>query len=356
MQRRIQARTSASTFVCTASEADASPTRPLLPHMEQVHKIQKARLSQAVDVAIAAATLLFAVVWVHGIVSSKNILFASSFSSDGFCNSRIADTQTGCVWFDCFGAACFVLLAFWLPLPLCFSTASYLVGHAYGHYIVATGMHPPGSEINESAADTLLLALLLCIGPIGMAIIFVNAGYQKSFAIGLSLLTGIATMLTFILALRKRVYVLPYLNVSITLTMTVSKLVCVGASSARDVSERVDMEGFFSKLLMHSAIVALMWAEAAGCDTFFSAIGGHIWFDVVLFLDALVCTVSHSVYAKRMADARRRMNVSAVAMQFIAKLRKLRRSAGQQHGKSSLITRACSVRDSAMPQLLPFMT
>lgn len=255
----------------------------------------RARLSYAVDAAQFAATSLFLYAWVCS-VNGPTAVFSRQFMTAGFCNSPEWPTQWGCVCVDALGAAVFVAMGAVWPAQLTAPVVGYLFAHGYGHFEVATGLAIDHDILDGKPTEIIILAIILAIGPAEISRTCTAAGLSKPVATTCFVAAEALVVGIFAFAIKRSVFALLYINVSIMLCITVAKLALLGTREPSHVAARADEPLCLTKLLSLSAVVAIMCAEPTLCELGFAAVGGHVWFDVALLLDALVGTynLAHS--------------------------------------------------------------
>jgi len=264
----------------------------------------KAKISFYADAIWSIANLAFLIVWLKPEIFRPN-LFNTEFLKYGFCQNPqdvnpFNPTQEKCAVFD--GTmACLTLLVGWLgfKLPLNALTigvwgnaVAYPVAHGLAHFAIFKGIIKSTGKISwEEPLSVLALAAILAMGPFAVYtnMDMKNTPKSQETRIGIALAILAALVVIFVDVIQDAPKALLYINVTINLCIITSRLLLFGYKDKGDVDKRNMIFGplFFTSLLTISLVILVMWIEPTMCDAWFSAAGGHIWFDVALIFMGL---------------------------------------------------------------------
>jgi hypothetical protein len=260
----------------------------------------KAKISFYMDLIWTVANLAFALVWLKPELFPANT-FNKSFLDNGFClnptNAPLSNpTQKNCAVFD--WTMAFVTLLIGLVCKLSFkdnaavwgNAVAYPLAHGAAHFAMFMNWIKTTGEISKPI-EVIALAAILSMGPIGA---YTNMNLKQkpeSEKLRLGIFVGIWALmvLIFVKVIKKAVFALLYINVSINLCLMGSRLVLFGYKDKVDIDQRMKIFGplFFPMLAAISLVIVVMWIEPTMCSAWFSKAGGHVWFDVALILMGL---------------------------------------------------------------------
>ena len=129
----------------------------------------------------------------------------------------------------------------------------------------------------------------------------VRAGVNKKTAASLALVTEIILVLGFECVIQESRFALLYINITITICASLPRICFVGTSSEPDISLRVDMQWFWTRMLAQIFLTAMIICEPFFCDMFLSEVGGHLLFDFSLYFIAFTDILNKGVARHRFA-------------------------------------------------------
>lgn len=264
----------------------------------------RAVVSWASDAVGTVAVLVLLANWLSDIRAGSARHLSLSFFNEGFCLSPVFDsTHLTCAGFDVACGLGFIFTALLVDrggggdgaYKAYLGVAAYLFSHGYGHYHAGTELAEPGSTREErmGTVDLLLLSAILSIGPMKGVTCLVEAGKigrrtaNAAAALGLAVLVGI-----YALFIRRPVYALLYINISIILSGVLPRTLVIGYTSERDIAIRSKLFTW-PRFLVDTFVIFVVILEPFYCDSFLSGIGGHLIFDISLLFQAVVYTVGN---------------------------------------------------------------
>ena len=259
--------------------------------------VKLAKKTYVFDGAMVAANLAFVYTWVF----KSDKYFSPNFMKDGFCNSpdAVFHTQRNCGIFD------------WVVAALTFATIKkngvkslgplgdgvlYPLVHGTAHFLISTHFIDVEKTV-EGPLEIGILAFILAMGPVGAVWQLAKGKGWNDMALMAAVALGLDALVTwfFVSHIKKGVFVLLYINVVINLMLFLTRVLFFnpfkeGAEGAAAVKFRLSSTGphVTASLASIAFMVFVMWVEPTMCDSLVAKIGGHIWFDVALFVMAWV--------------------------------------------------------------------
>ena len=146
---------------------------------------------------------------------------------------------------------------------------------------------------NIGTKDLIVLAAILSIGPLTSASDLIKSGKVNKRTGNTCSFLGLAAGVTlYAIFLKRPCYALLYINLFITLSISLPRCFLIGCVSANDVEIR-SSTFHFASVASGLAILVVMFCEPFYCDSFMKHIGGHAVFDVVLALAMFIQVLSH---------------------------------------------------------------
>eukprot|EP00553_Chaetoceros_curvisetus_P009945 CAMPEP_0204617644 /NCGR_PEP_ID=MMETSP0717-20131115/4551_1 /ASSEMBLY_ACC=CAM_ASM_000666 /TAXON_ID=230516 /ORGANISM="Chaetoceros curvisetus" /LENGTH=348 /DNA_ID=CAMNT_0051631217 /DNA_START=38 /DNA_END=1084 /DNA_ORIENTATION=- len=222
--------------------------------------------------------------------------FNKQVLQEGFCiNLNKADTFLGLGTFKICGIADLILVvgSYFLYKDrldignnklIYYGSAGYtlLHGAVHGFEVDQTGQLV--SDENSPAMNALgvfLLAAITCFTPIGIKGIFEDCGKEGG------LMYGVAAWIFFVafyaLGIKEKVYALTYINVTIFLSIFATRVFLMGRKDENRLNFYMG-NNKMATVIAASANILIMCCEPLVCKDWFASVGGHLWFDVTLWL------------------------------------------------------------------------
>jgi len=165
-----------------------------------------------------------------------------------------------------------------------FFCAGYTFLHGSLHFLEINGkgdIWNPNKSLWQNALSVGSLTLITAITPMGISDNFKQANKKGGLIIGIT--AWIAFVLLYIVGIKDMAYALTYINVTIFLSLFGSRTFLF----KKDDPKRLKYYTGSSVLLTVLAVTAnivVMCIEPLVCKAWFASVGGHIWFDVTLWL------------------------------------------------------------------------
>ena len=258
---------------------------------------KKTKVSYYAEVIFSLATLVYMAAWLRALASSRGQIapffipswlplpnFSDKFVKDGFCNGHILflETQFACFLFDVAMAVSLAISNHTSLMSL--AIIGYLIVHGVAHQMIHMGLIDPEDEI-EGPFKTTVLALIVMMGPAFFAFGLI----QKKIPTWIALLSaGIAELGTvnlFLEYIKDGVWALTYINIAIFIWVFFPRIFLY----PKDDETRLEIydhstTGMKLTLITVAVMYVDIFFEATLCDYGFDKVGGHVWFDVILFL------------------------------------------------------------------------
>ena len=168
--------------------------------------------------------------------------------------------------------------------------AAYFLAHSYGHYEASAMLTETGAAQMEhiDTKGLITMAAILSIGPLSSASDLIKSGKVDKLTGNICACLGLgAGVALYATCLKRPCYALLYINLFITLSISLPRCALIGCVSANDVEIRSSTFRLAS-VASGFAVLVVVFCEPFYCDSFVKHIGGHAVFDVVLALDMLV--------------------------------------------------------------------
>lgn len=255
---------------------------------------RNALISWIVDAigTIAVVALLFS--WLIDLQTPQQPSYLSkSFLQHGFCLSSprlLEDTHFSCCLFDVFCGFLFMFAAVKGKIPLSsLGFASYFFAHSYGHHALSQKSNTRQNEMIKPD-EMVTLACILAIGPWSSASFLVKSKKLSNTSANMfatMTLAGLVSIYAYLIKNPK--FGLLYINISITISALLPKMLLVGFRSEEDVALRTS--GFhWASVASNLFVTCAVMCEPFFCDSFIERIGGHFIFDLALAIDVIVKT------------------------------------------------------------------
>lgn len=166
------------------------------------------------------------------------------------------------------------------------ASAAYtaLHGAIHGFEVDQTGKiwDLQNNSLVQNLSGVFLLALITLFTPIGINGIFTQAGMDK-LGLPVGITAWIAFVLYYMFGIQEKVYALTYINVTIFLSIFGARALVF----KKDDPKRLDFyvgKSILATILAATTNIVIMCFEPLACKDWFASVGGHIWFDVSLWL------------------------------------------------------------------------
>jgi hypothetical protein len=174
------------------------------------------------------------------------------------------------------------------------------MAHGFAHYSVGTMKEGSLKDTEISWLDMTILAAITYVGPLQGAKSLLRVGFDKHSEVvyAAALAQEVVLLWCFKYLLGCKDYALPYINITIILTMRLPQVLMVGWKEHAHIASRVDDHPLF-----HAQAAARFWIssmivlEAFFCDTIRN-MGGHLLFDMALFCGGLVDVIEHKALSR----------------------------------------------------------
>jgi len=258
-------------------------------------------LTWYMDIIWSVAIVIFMVVW----LKSKSLYdsdptnypdalpnFNKQVLEDGFCINREA-TGLGTLKKCGIADAILIIVSYFIykdqlaiPFNKSLFTVSvlYTIVHGLIHFLEVDQTGQIWSDENSMAlnlAGVGLLGLITCFTPIGINKTFNDVGKAGGLAVGIA--AWIAFILFYAMGIKEKVYALTYINVTIFLSIFGARALLMG----KDDKQRLEFysgKSILMTIIAATANIAVMVFEPLACSGWFAGVGGHVWFDVTLWL------------------------------------------------------------------------
>jgi len=261
------------------------------------------------DMAITVVIGGFAFCWIKSILANDKgelgvgfPFFEKSVLDSGFCNKVFENpgtrgplTKKNCFYADC----AMVIGSYFLAksknkerTPLFLLGAIYTIIHGSVHYNVFSD--PSSSTGPLDPLSTIILSFILIFCPLGLyEVLEVAPQVSKDASLPLSVVTWLGCVAVYYFIFRKKDYVLPYINLSALLPMYAAKTLLLGLRDEEQIAERDNFDAKFFKNFRLGQIatwflIFIMCSEPFSCGTWFGDAGGHLLFDVALYIYLMV--------------------------------------------------------------------
>jgi hypothetical protein len=258
---------------------------------------EKAKQSYYADILWTLLNFAFLGVWLYQIINNENdegkvTIFDSQFMENGFCNLPSlsgggvtgfkSPTQIACFVFDSAMAAA-VIYYIW-KVPIARGMAGYLVVHGLAHGLIYMGKIDPTMDL-DTMWETVILAAILSMGALGVYQTMIDVGKNRAVALIVSGFVDLLFTSLFKVYLKKGVYVLTYVNIVINLCVSMPRVLLVPPTKV-DSRLRAFLGPyyFYEYIFFITLMNAVIWIEPLFCSEWFAKIGGHVWFDISLFV------------------------------------------------------------------------
>jgi hypothetical protein len=170
------------------------------------------------------------------------------------------------------------------------NAVAYPLAHGAAHLAIFLNIISVEGEISKPI-EVIALAAILSMGPIAAYtnMSLKNKPVSEEKRVRICLGIWALMVLIFVKVIKKAVFALLYINVSINFCIMGSRLLLFGYKEDEDIDQRMNIFGplFFPSMVTISLVILVMWIEPTMCDAWFSKAGGHVWFDVALILMGL---------------------------------------------------------------------
>jgi len=284
----------------------------------------KGSIIYSFNVAAAIATIVYTLAWVSALNEKDGRerlpipylpKFSEAFVADGFCNGYTPVTKTATQH------ACFVLdlalaaLLTWsivnifkkkwtstFNLLMC----GYLLIHGIAHQLIHTGVINTSDKTNDSPWTILLLAVMVCFGPIIFALFLLEKKIPKIMAISVAIIAEFLTVMLYLKYIQYGIWALTYINISIFFWTFLP----LAFLFSKDDPQLLTIYGssWQWSLLTLTLMYIEIFSEATLCIEGADNFGGHVWFDVFLFLVMLVVFIDDAKKKEKLFEMNKKSN------------------------------------------------
>lgn len=165
-----------------------------------------------------------------------------------------------------------------------FGSAAYTLIHGSVHFfeIDQTGtIWDSTKSLGTNVLGVGLMTLITAFTPIGIKGVFEDAGKEGGLVAGIT--AWIAFVAYYVIGIKEKVYALTYINVTIFLSIFGARTLLLKKNDEQRLNFYMGPSVLLTVLAM-TANIAVMCIEPLACKAWFASVGGHIWFDVTLWL------------------------------------------------------------------------
>mmetsp|Transcript_28017 Transcript_28017/g.58375 ORF Transcript_28017/g.58375 Transcript_28017/m.58375 type:complete len:284 (-) Transcript_28017:1911-2762(-) len=255
---------------------------------------RNALISWIVDAIGTIAVVVLLISWLIDLQTPQQPSYLSkSFLQHGFCLSSpqiFEDTHFSCSLLDAFCGFLFIFSAVKGKMPSSsLGFASYFFAHAYGHHELSQKSNTREDEMIKPD-EMITLACILAIGPWSSASFLVKSKKMSNTSANIFATVTLACLVSiYAFLIKNPKFGLLYINISITISALLPKMLLVGFRSEEDVALRTS--GFhWASVASNLFVSCAVMCEPFFCDSFIKRIGGHFIFDLALAIDVIVKT------------------------------------------------------------------
>lgn len=165
-----------------------------------------------------------------------------------------------------------------------YGSAAYTLIHGAVHFfeVDQTGeIWDPNKSLGMNLLAVGLMALITAFTPIGVNQTFEQAGKEGGMAAGIAAWIGFVVYYVF--GIKNKVYALTFINVTIFLSIFGSRTLLLPKNDEKRLGFYMG-PSVLATVIAASANIVVMCFEPLACKDWFASVGGHIWFDVTLWL------------------------------------------------------------------------
>uniref|UniRef100_A0A6S8YPN0 Uncharacterized protein n=1 Tax=Chaetoceros debilis TaxID=122233 RepID=A0A6S8YPN0_9STRA len=126
-----------------------------------------------------------------------------------------------------------------------------------------------------------LMTLITAFTPIGIKGAFDDAGKEGGLAAGVAAWIGF--VIYYVIGIKEKVYALTYINVTIFLSIFGARTLLLKKNDEKRLGFYMG-PSVLATVIAATANIVVMCFEPLACKDWFASVGGHIWFDVTLWL------------------------------------------------------------------------
>lgn len=165
------------------------------------------------------------------------------------------------------------------------AAAAYTVVHGaiHGFEVDQTGKiwDLANNSLIQNVSGVFLLALITLFTPIGIKDIFDQAKKPNGLLVGG--IAWIGFVLYYMFGIQEKVYALTYINVTIFLSIFGTRALVFKKNDPERLSF-YQGASTIAMIIAATANIIVMCFEPLACKDWFAGVGGHIWFDITLWL------------------------------------------------------------------------
>jgi hypothetical protein len=260
----------------------------------------KLSLSYYVDIAWSVIILIFMVFWFRSKIQFEAGNYVHAFPNfntmvlkDGFCINPTPKGPLGTL--KLCGIADAILtsgsyLRFRDKLNIgrnkvfFYASAGYTLLHGAIHFfeVDQTGqIFSSANSMGQNVLGVALLAVITAFTPIGINGTFNQIGKKGGLVVGVA--AWVAFVLFYMFGIKEKVYALTYINVTIFLSIFGSRALLLKKKDPRRLEFYMG-PSVLKTIIATTVNIMVMCFEHLACKDWFASVGGHIWFDVTLWV------------------------------------------------------------------------
>lgn len=260
----------------------------------------KLSLSYYADIAWSVSILIFMVFWLRSKTQFEAGSYIDAFPNfntmvlkDGFCINPTPKGPIGTLKL-CGIADAVLIIGSYLMFKdkldigmnklLFLGSAGYTLLHGAIHFFEVDQSGQIFSSDNSMFQNVLgvaLLAVITAFTPIGINGTFKQVNKKGGLVVGVA--AWVAFVLFYMFGIKEKVYALTYINVTIFLSIFGSRALLL----KKNDQNRLDFymgPSILKTIIATTANIVVMCFEPLACKDWFASVGGHVWFDVTLWL------------------------------------------------------------------------
>ncbi len=222
--------------------------------------------------------------------------FNKQVLKDGFCiNPNKADTFLGLGTLKlCFIADLILVVGSYFLYKdrldignnklLYYGMGAYTIFHGAIHGFELSGSGPlvsPDQTTFMNVLGVILLAVITVLTPLGINLTFEQAGKEGGLMYGVA--AWILFVAYYVFGIKEKQYALTYINISFFLPFFASRTFLMGRKDENRL-EYYTGNVKMSTIIATTANILIMCCEPLVCKDWFASVGGHVWFDVTLWI------------------------------------------------------------------------
>jgi hypothetical protein len=257
-------------------------------------------LTYYADIAWNFSLLIFMVFWLRSKTQFETGNYVDAFPNfntmvlkDGFCINPTPKGPLGTLKLCGIADATLIIgsylmfkdkLDIGMNKLLFLASAGYTVLHGAIHFFEVDQSGQIFSSDNSMFQNVLgvaLLAVITAFTPIGINGTFNQVEKKGGLVVGVA--AWVAFVLFYMFGIKEKVYALTYINVTIFLSIFGSRALLLKKKDPKRLEFYMG-PSVLKTIIAVTANIAVMCFEPLACKDWFASVGGHVWFDVTLWL------------------------------------------------------------------------